>query len=123
MSLIIVKIENGSKPDSETIWLKATDNINTKGYAIVDRTFDSDGKISNEFRHIYVLPSIDLKKNEIVIIFVGCGQYKKIKFTDVDKYYHACYWGSKHCILNNNGGDTISLIKYSVIDFEIAPKF
>ncbi|WP_284462374.1 hypothetical protein [Chryseobacterium sp.] len=120
MSLIITKIVNGSKPNDEEIWLKAETKINTKGYAVVDRTFDDEGNISNEFRHIYVLPSIDLEENQKIIIFIGTGTNSKKKFTN-GKYYYACYWGSKHCILNDNGDDTITLIKYSVIDHEQAP--
>ncbi len=64
MSLIITQIVNGSKPNDEEIWLKAKTKMNTKGYAVVDRTFDDEGNISNEFRHIYVLPSIDLEENQ-----------------------------------------------------------
>ena len=121
MSLKITLIENGSTPNDERIRLQATNNINTKGYAIVDRTFDEHGDISNEFRHIYILPSIDLKKDEQIIIFIGSGEYEKMKFDDSDNYYHACYWGSKHCILNDTGGDTITLIKYNVVASKKAP--
>ncbi|MCT4327715.1 hypothetical protein [Chryseobacterium indologenes] len=115
MSLEITLIENGSTPNTEKIWLQAKGNINTKGYAIVDRTFDANGNISNEFRHIYILPSIDLKKDEDLIIYIGSGKNEKRKFSDTKKDYYACYWGSEHCILNDKGGDTITLIQYDVI--------
>ena len=121
MSLKITLIENGSIPNAERVWLQATDNINTKGYAIVDRTFDADRNISNEFRHIYILPSIDLKKNEDLIIFIGSGKNEKRKFGDTKKDYYACYWGSEHCILNDKGGDSISLIQYDFITSKKAP--
>lgn len=121
MSLIITKIVNGSTPNEEEIWLTANTKMNTKGYAVVDRTFDDKGNISNEFRHIYVLPSIDLEENQKIIIFIGTGTNCKRKFTNTGKYYYSCYWGSKQCILNDNGGDTITLIQYSVIDSEQAP--
>lgn len=63
MALQITKVINGDTPSEEKVWIKATSAMNTKGYAIVDRTFDKNGKVTNEFRHIYILPDIALEQN------------------------------------------------------------
>jgi hypothetical protein len=120
MAFEISRVENGDTPNTEKVRLKATTALNTKGFALVDKTFDAAGNLSNEFRHIYIFPDLQLEKNEVVILYTGTGTNGKKKYGNVDEYYQALYWGSDHCVWNN-GGDTATLINYIVADTKPVP--
>lgn len=111
-TLEITKVVNGSTPNEEKVWLKTKEAINTKGFALIDRTFDENDKISNEFRHIYVFPEFEIAKDQIVIVRTGKGTNEFRKFTDVDEEYLALYWGAEECVWNDKGGDTATLINF-----------
>ena len=121
MTFEITHVENGATPNEEKVWLKATAPFNTKGFAIVDRTFDESGELSNEFRHIYVFPEIALEKDQIVILRTGKGKNGIAKFTDTDEEYHRLYWGSESCVWNDNGGDTATLISFIKVNSKPVP--
>lgn len=112
INLRIVKVHNASTPQQEYVVLKATADTNLHYYAVVDATFNDDGSISNEHRHVYFFPRKELKKDEYVVLTSGTGTNgTKGTFTDNTPYYEY-FWQSRACIWNDNGGDTASLIKY-----------
>lgn len=113
MSIILQSVINDASPDKEFVWLKATAKTNLKGYAIVDRTFDSNENVSNEFRHIFFFPNIQVEKDDVVILCTGKGVYRKIVTKDYN--FHRFFWGSKECVWNDNGNDSASLIQYTNI--------
>lgn len=113
MSLKITSVVNANKPEEEIVWLCASAKVNTKGYALVDRTFDSDGTISNEFRHIYVFPNLELNVKDWVKLHTGSGKYQAVN-NKGGGITHFLYWNSDECVWNDKGGDTATLIKYTV---------
>ena len=115
-TLEITNVVNSNVPGGERVWLKAREAINTKGFALIDRTFDENNKVSNEFRHIYVFPEFKLAKDQIAIVCTGEGTNGFKKFKDVDEKYLALYWGSKDCVWNDKGGDTASLINFVAVN-------
>jgi hypothetical protein len=116
MALKITRVDNGDSPNKEKVWIKATTAMNTKGYAIVDRTFDEDGKVSNEFRHIFILPEINLAKDQSLVIYTGKGTNEKKTYNNSNDEYYALYWGADHCVWNDKGGDTATLISFVVVN-------
>jgi hypothetical protein len=120
MGLKIHSVVNGKKPQDEYTWLHTDVAVNTKGYAVVDRTFDSTGKVSNEFRHIFVFPDLEIGKDDWIRLYTGTGKYSKVK-ADTGGYIHNLYWEADSCVWNNNGGDRASLIKYSPINAVTVP--
>ena len=114
MSIILNSVDNAEKPSLEFVWLEVIAKTNTKNYAIVDRTFDSKDKISNEFRHIFIFPDLEVEKGEWIILCTGNGTYEKVK-SKSNVYVHKLFWNSSECVWNNSGGDTATLIKYSAI--------
>lgn len=112
MNLKIQWVKNSSNPNDEYVVLKATAATNLKYYAVVDRTFDADGTVSNEHRHIYFFPARKLAKDEWIVLFSGTGTNGSDVFTDKTPCY-TYYWQSGSCIWNNKGGDTASLIMYN----------
>lgn len=122
MALNLHSVVNASKPIEEIAWLEVTADINLAGHAIIDRTFNLDGKVTNEFRHIFMFPNLDVKKDDWIRVFTGRGSYSKI---EIDKkpnnHIHNLYWGSDICVYNDNGGDTVSLIRYTGIKSVTVP--
>jgi len=112
----IIYLINGSTPNEERVWLKAKEAINTKGFALIDRTFDENNNLSNEFRHIYVFPEFELAKDQMAVVRTGKGTNEFRKFTDVDEKYLALYWGADECVWNDKGGDTATLINFVIVN-------
>ncbi|PZR30062.1 MAG: hypothetical protein DI535_00755 [Citrobacter freundii] len=121
MGLKIHGVVNGKTPLSEYIWLTTDQAINLKGYAIVDRTFAADGKISNEFRHIFVFPQLPIEKQDLVRLYTGVGKYSITKRDGQAGVIHNFFWASDTCVWNNNGGDVATLIRYEVINAANVP--
>lgn len=118
MSLKIIRTLNSSNPEEEYILLQTEKTINLNGYAITDQSFfDSSGKISNKFRHIYEFPSLIINEGEFIILFSGSGtNKKKEKYTDKrGSVVHPIFWKSQECIWNDSGDKAI-LIKYEVVE-------
>jgi len=119
-TLEIVQVINSNKVGEEIVILNAIGNINTKGFALVDRTFDEKGNVSNEFRHIFVFPSLDVKKGETVVVCSGEGK-NGLRETDKGQKFHALFWGSKECVWNDKGGDSATLINFTVVNSVVVP--
>jgi len=121
MTFEITHVENGATPNEEIVWLKATAPINTKGYAVVDRTFDESGELSNEFRHIYFFPEIILETDQKILLYSGTGKNGIAKFTNTHKEHYRLFWGSETCVWNDNGGDTATLINFIKVNSKTVP--
>ncbi|SEO68296.1 hypothetical protein SAMN05444671_4159 [Flavobacterium sp. CF108] len=119
MSLKIHRVKNSNDPQKEFVILKATGKVNLKDYAIVDKTFDSGGKISNEFRHFYNLPNLEINLGEWAFICTGTGKNRVIN--QDSKIIHLLHWNAKECVWNDQGGDTATLIKFDVINSVTVP--
>jgi len=100
MSLEIVNIQKHGTASEEYILLKATKTINVNNYAIVDRTFNEDGSVSNIFKHFFRFPSQQVKEGEYVSLRTSKGTYKYDKLSDGSPV-HRFYWGSDAPIWND----------------------
>jgi len=120
-TLEITKVLNGSTVEEEKVWLKATAPISTKGFALVDRTFDENEKVSNEFRHIYVFPEYQLAKDQAIVVYTTKGTNGFKKYNNSNDKYLALYWGSEECVWNDNGKDTATLINFIPVNSVAVP--
>lgn len=112
MELEIKRVENASTPSKEYVVLQVTEDTNLYYWAVVDSTFNPDGSMSNEHRHVYFFPAKQVKKGDWVVLYSGTGTNGVVKkFNDNDSNYYAYYWQSGSCIWNNTG-DNASLIRY-----------
>lgn len=116
MALKLINAQNGSKPNQEWVVLKVTAPFKTKGYAVVDRTFDEEGRLSNEFRHIYILPDLNIQEEMNIYIHTGKGTDGIATYPKTGNKYYNLYWGSDTCIWNDKGGDTATLISFVVVN-------
>ena len=117
--LEIRKIQNDSKDQSECITLYASEDVQLGHYAVLDRTFSKDNKLSNKFRHFHQLPNKAVRAGEFVRLFTGTGTDKTWTWTNKDKIscqVHDIYWGSGENILNNNSKDQVTLISFQYVD-------
>jgi hypothetical protein len=118
MSLEIVNIQKHGTASEEYILLKATKAINVNSYAIVDRTFNEDGSISNVFRHFFRFPSHQIKEGEYVSLRTGKGTYKYDKLTD-GRPVHRFYWGSHASIWNDSNVESAEVLKVETVNKKV----
>ncbi|OXG00025.1 hypothetical protein BC749_108142 [Flavobacterium araucananum] len=114
MSLNLLGVENATKPDDEYVILQATAKISLKGYAIVDKTFNPNEKVSNEFRHIFFFPDVVVEKDDLIALCTGKGEYERERLSN-GSFTHQFYWQSSECAWNDNGDDNASLINYTIL--------
>jgi hypothetical protein len=121
MSLKLHSVVNGSTPNAEHVWALATGSTNLSGYAIIDRTFDNSTELSNEFRHIFIFPKLQIADGDWVRLYTGKGTYGKQKANGSTAYVHNFYWGSGTCVWNNTGGDIATLLEIKLVNSVIVP--
>lgn len=113
-NLQITTIQNGTKPEEEYIELYAVTDVQLSGYAILDRTFDKDGNLSNKHRHFYHFPDKAMKAGDYARIYTGKGtpttSLANAGTTKVN--LHWLYWNMGECIWNNNSKDRATLIRF-----------
>ena len=123
MSLDLNSVVNSSTPQGEFVWIEVLADCNLSNYAIIDRTFDVNQRLSNEFRHIFIFPNLNVKKGDWLKLCTGAGTYSSQKITDRSiGYLHNFFWNSGNCVWNNSGGDTASLIKFQGLKKVTVPK-
>lgn len=115
MSLEITRLQKDGDATQEYILLKAMADVNIGDYAIVDRTFNKDGKLSNIHRHLFWFTSKLIKKGEYVSLRTGKGTPTEGKLTSGEKV-HRYYWGSDAPFWNDGKVEKAVLIKITTID-------
>ncbi|WP_158827533.1 hypothetical protein [Mucilaginibacter lacusdianchii] len=114
MSLKITKIQKDGDAKEEYILLEATENVNISAYAVIDKTFNKDGKVSNVHKHFYRFPSKTVKKGEYVSLRTGKGTNTVGTFTD-GSTVHRFYWGSDAAFWNDNNVEQAELLKVETV--------
>jgi len=121
MSLKINAIHNHGDAKEEYLFLEATSDIDLGNFAVVDRTFNEDGKLSNVHRHYFRFPTKLIKKGDFVSLRTSEGKYK-LDETSKGNPLHRFYWGSKAPIWNDANTEQAELLKVATIEYVNAPK-
>jgi hypothetical protein len=121
MSLKINAIHNHGDAKEEYVFLQATADIDLGNYAVVDRTFNKDGKLSNVHRHYFRFPTKLIKKGDYVSLRTSEGKPELAK-TQNNEPIHRFYWGSKAPIWNDANTEQAELLKVATIEYKNAPK-
>jgi hypothetical protein len=114
MSLQIDKLQKDGDASQEYLLFKATKDLNLNDYAVVDRTYDAEGKISNVFRHFFRFPELQIKKGEFVSLRTGKGDYKLAKL-EGGQPVHRFYWGSDAPIWNDTNVESAELLNVATV--------
>lgn len=114
MSLEIININNKGTASEEYILLKAAKTINLNNYAVVDRTFDEEGNVSNIFRHFYRFPSQQVKEGEYVSLWTKKGTYQYGTTTEGNPV-HRFYWGSDAAIWNDANIESAEVLRVETV--------
>lgn len=115
MSLEIRSIHNNGNASEEYIILQATKQINLNNYAVVDRTFDENGNVSNIFRHFYRFPSQIVQQNEYVSLRTNKGTYVRGTLDDNISTVHRFYWGSDAAIWNDGNIESAEVLRVETV--------
>lgn len=117
MDLKVVSVGEQGNEEKEYVALSAKEACNLKGYIIFDETFKNDGSASNKHRHVFIFPSWEVKKGELILVFTRPGKDKRSAVGDIP--VSNFYWGLKSPVWNEEG-DNVHLIKVaSTITFKV----
>lgn len=114
MSLIFNTIHKEGDAKEEYILLKATETVNAGDYAIVDRTFDEYGIVSNIHKHYFRFPEQEINKGEYVALRTGKGKYNQGTLKD-GSIVHRFYFNSDAPILNDDEIEKLELLKVQTV--------
>jgi hypothetical protein len=121
MSLKLHSVVNGKTPNAEYVWAQSSGVTNLGGYAIIDRTFSQTAQLSNEFRHVFVFPTLQIADGDWVRLYTGKGTYLKQTIDNSTAFIHNFYWGSGTCVWNDAGGDIASLLEIKLVNSVTVP--
>lgn len=110
MDISIVKIADAHN-DHERLILRVDNDCDLGWYLVFDSTYDEAHIISNKSRHLFLLPSIKVKKGDFIWVHTGKGEYHTHNNTSKTTT-HNLYWGLESKVWNNDQ-DKAYLIKYS----------
>lgn len=118
MDLKVIGIRNAGE-SSERLLIRVENDCNLRGYMVVDNTYDENGQLSNVDRHVYVFPSHEVKKGNIVRLYTRRGIDKETDGTfgktESVKYYNF-YWGyDDGCTVWNKDGDTPYILHFDKV--------
>lgn len=114
MSLTITNLEKDGDASQEYILLTATADIDINDYAVVDRTFNKDGKVSNVHKHFFRFPSQVLKKGECVSLWTGKGT-SEVGTTTLGNKVYRYYWGSDAPFWNDKETEKAEVLKVTTV--------
>lgn len=114
MSLTITNLQKDGDAKKEYILLKATENVNIGGYAIIDKTFNKDGNVSNVHKHFYRFPSKTVRKGEYVSLRTGKGT-NTVDTLEDGSTVHRFFWGSDAAFWNDNDVEQAELLKVETV--------
>lgn len=114
MSLKINKLGKNGDASQEYLLLEATEDLNLQDYAVVDRTFDETGNVSNVFRHTYRFPAKPVKKGEFVSLRTGKGK-DELTALNNGKPLHRFYWGSDAAVWNDAAAESVEVWKVATV--------
>ena len=119
MSLKICNLKKDGDSSKEYILFEATEEVNLSNYAVVDRTFDKDGQVSNIHKHFYRFPSLVIKKGEYVSLRTNKGVNTKVNTKELG-VVHRFYWGSDAPFWNDNEIEKVELLRVKIVEtFEV----
>ena len=118
--LEMLHVENDSEADEEYVLIRVVKAGHTARYAVVDTTYDSKGRISNHFRHIFLLPRMIVSEGDYIQIYTGVGDATSFE-NKADTITRVLYWGSKDPVWNDKEGDEARLIKFGVVNRVTVP--
>lgn len=114
MSLKISTIQKDGNASKEYILLEATADVDISTYAVIDKTFNKDGKVSNVHKHFYRFPSKTVRKGEFVSLRTGKG-IPIIAQLKTGEIVHRFYWGSNAPFWNDKETEKAELLKVETV--------
>ena len=109
MDLKLIKIADRGN-DNERLIMRAVRKCNLNEYIVLDTTYDEDGIVSNKYRHVYIMPDINVNEGDFIWLFTREGRYHTYN-NNSNTITHNIYWGLDIHVWNNDG-DKAYLIHY-----------
>lgn len=109
----------GQNTNDERVTLDVLNDCNIKNYVVMDTTYNSDGTISNRWRHALQLPDLMVKQGDQIKIYTRNGNNRTVRAKSNLCDIHFVFWGLDGHIWNKEG-DIAYL--YQMADFSTYSK-
>ncbi|MBH1451731.1 hypothetical protein I5U86_00080 [Stenotrophomonas maltophilia] len=107
MKLKIHSVEGKGEIDKECIWidvLEPTPDVNH--YILCDTTFTAENTVSNELRHMFWLPNLNVKKGDWIKVMTKAGIPASAS-NNRQTTTHIVYWNLGKTVWNKAGDAAI----------------
>ena len=74
MDLEIITIADRGN-DNERLIMKAIRKCSLNEYIVLDTTYDEKGIASNKYRHVFIMPDIEVNDGDFVWLYTHKGKY------------------------------------------------
>jgi|ETNmetMinimDraft_32_1059908.scaffolds.fasta_scaffold75751_1 hypothetical protein len=110
----ITGLKSRGVPDDERVVLKANVDIEKgKVFLIYDTTYDEDGKLSNQYPHLYELVLQQaVKADEIVVIRTKAGKFRADTL-GLSVKHHRYFWGLEETVWNKDKTEIVHVVPVS----------
>lgn len=102
------------KTNNERLVLDVINDCRLGRFAVIDTTYDDEGKVSNKNRHVYLFNTQAVKKGDIVVLYSKKGEDDSTKNNNGSISYFY-FWGLDSTVWNNEGDVALLL---HIDDFE-----
>lgn len=109
MDLKIIRVNNKSNPEDESISIEVLEKTNLSKYMVCDQTFGEYDQPSGLHRHFYRFPNKTVEEGDLVILYTKL-KYSRESPRESGGKIHRFGWGLNKCIWNDKG-DTAHLVK------------
>ncbi|MCQ2336009.1 MAG: hypothetical protein MJ010_02365 [Paludibacteraceae bacterium] len=110
MEVKILKLADKGDIQNERLILKVVNSCNLGWFIVMDNTYNDNDVISNLWRHVYILPSIEAKEGDFVWLYTKQGSYRQ-RGNDSGTTTFEMFWGMD-CAIWNADQDEVHLIRY-----------
>lgn len=100
MNLKLLSIKNDGDHEKERVLVRALSDCSIGNYILFDTTYFGDNTVSNQLRHNYWLPNLEVKKGDLIVIYTKEGENVS-KENDKGNTSHFLYWGIERPIWND----------------------
>lgn len=107
MKLKIHSVEDNGELDKECVWIDVLESPqDVNHYILCDTTFTAENTISNELRHMFWLPKLQVRKGDWIKVMTKSGIPTSIS-NNRNTTTHIVYWNLGKTVWNKAGDAAI----------------
>lgn len=110
MEVEIIGVADKGNLDKERLVIKVVQQCNLAWLIVMDNTYDEEGRLSNKWRHVYVMPKIMANEGDYIWLYTKKGNILTRDNTSGTKTYEL-FWGLDQTLWNQDE-DYAHVVRY-----------